>query len=73
MGAIADDDRQVLQVHSLFYADKDHILRLAAVFWIPALAGLTPGTVAHVRHAGESRHPGLFPPTQDFNRWRTVR
>jgi len=37
------------------------MLRFAVVFWIPASAGMTVETGAHIRHAGESRHPGGFP------------
>jgi hypothetical protein len=67
-GALADENRQALKVHSPF-TERDLILRLAVDFWIPAFAGMTPGTAASVRHAGESRHPELFPQTQDLNRW----
>jgi hypothetical protein len=67
-GAVVDNNRQVFKVPSLF-ADKDEIPRLAVDFWMPAFAEMTPRTGASVRHAGESRHPWLFPQTQDFNRW----
>ena len=39
----------------------DQMLRFVVVFWIPAFAGMTAETGAHIRHAGESRHPGGFP------------
>jgi len=37
------------------------------VFWILAFNGMTEGTGTHVRHAGESRHPGVIPRTQLIN------
>jgi hypothetical protein len=37
------------------------------VFWIPAFAGMTAGTGADIRHAGERRHPRVLPRTQLLN------
>ena len=34
------------------------MLRFAVVFWMPAFAGMTAETGAHMRHAGESRIQG---------------
>jgi hypothetical protein len=46
---------------------KDQMWHFAVVFWIPAFAGMTAGTGADVRHAGESRYPGVLPRTQLLN------
>jgi hypothetical protein len=42
-------------------------LRLLAGARIPAFAGMTVEVGVHVRHAGESRHPGVFPIVQVLN------
>jgi hypothetical protein len=39
----------------------------SVVFWILAFARMTAGTGADVRHAGESRHPGVLQKTQPLN------
>jgi hypothetical protein len=40
---------------------KDQILHTCSGLLMPAFAGTTEGTGAHVRRAGESRHPGVIP------------
>ena len=51
---------------------KDQILRVAVDSWIPAFAGMTEGAGAQVRHAGESRHPGVVPKTTSIvSSWRS--
>jgi hypothetical protein len=43
------------------------MVRFAGLFWIPDFAGMTVETGTHIRHAGESRHPGRFPKMQVLN------
>ena len=50
----------IAMAYPLLILVTDQMLRLAVVFWIPAFTGMTAATGAHIRHAGERRHPGGF-------------
>jgi hypothetical protein len=51
----------IAMAYPLLILVTDQMLRFAVVFWMPAFAGMTVETGAHIRHGGESRHPGGFP------------